>query len=277
MKDETIARCLLSSCLLAAGMEKSIAATNNGIIVNANYTAAVAANRNQNNEHTFDYSGETAVTPINSLVIAANGKGAKNTITVKGNPSLGEKDLTDVSGKALLKDARGEVLKEPAHWTIEKTKPNGSVSSGRYTLPSTTPNAGILFADKSYEAKGNDITLENVSVKNSSTTNAIFANDELSNPNGMSDTTLTFKGNNYLYTDGTKTSDKTQGNGIQLFKNHKGRYSKEIKNHTKIESEAGSNLNIYVKSGTSRGRGISITQYKGVTISTSGTSKTVVN
>lgn len=214
MKDETIARCLLSSCLLAAGMEKSIAATNNGIIVNAKYTAAVAANRNQTNEHTFDYSGETAVTPINSLVIAANGKGAKNIITVKGNPSLGEKDLTDVSGKASLKDARGEVLKEPAHWTIEKIRATGSVNGGRYTLSSSVQSAGILFADKTYEAKGNDITLENVSVKNSSSTDAIFANDTLTTPYGMSDTTLTFKGNNYLYTDGTKTGDKTQGNGI---------------------------------------------------------------
>lgn len=277
MKDETIARCLLSSCLLAAGMEKSIAATNNGIIVNANHTAAVAANRNQINAHTLDYSGATAVKPINSLVIAANGKGAKNIITVKGNPSLGEKDLTDVSGKVSLKDARGEVLKEPAHWTIEKIRATGSVNGGRYTLSSGVQNAGILFADKTYDAKGNDITLENVSVKNSSTTNAIFANDELSNPLGMSDTTLTFKGNNYLYTDSTKTSDKTQGNGIQIFKNDKNKYSQGYKNHTKIESEAGSNLNIYVKSGTLRGRGISITQYKGVTINTSRSSKTVVN
>ncbi|WP_308028570.1 autotransporter outer membrane beta-barrel domain-containing protein [Neisseria bergeri] len=277
MKNETIARCLLSSCLLALGMEKSIAATNNGIIVNANYTAAVAANRNQNNEQTLDYSGETAVKPINSLVIAANGKGAKNIITVKGNPSLGEKDLTDVSGKASLKDARGEVLKEPAHWTIEKTKPNGSVSSGRYTLPSTAPNAGILFADKTYEAKGNDITLENVSVKNSSSKDAVFANDTLTNPYGMSDTTLTFKGNNYLYTDGTKAGRQDALNGIQIFKNNQTRLPSGTKNHTKIESEAGSNLNIYVKSGHTRGRGISITQYKDVTISTSGTSKTVVN
>ncbi|WP_304666708.1 autotransporter outer membrane beta-barrel domain-containing protein [Neisseria bergeri] len=278
MKDETIARCLLSSCLLAAGMEKSIAATNNGIIERPNHTAAVAANRNQTNEHTFDYSGETAVTPINSLVIAANGKGAKNIITVKGNPSLGEKDLTDVSGEALLKDARGEVLKEPAHWTIEKIRATGSVNGGRYTLPSTVENAGILFADKSYEAKGNDITLENVSVKNSSSKNAIFANDTLTASGlGMSDTTLTFKGNNYLYTDGTKTGSSDALNGIQIFKNDKNKYLQGYKNHTKIELEAGSNLNIYVKSGTLRGRGISITQYKNVTINTSGRQKTVVN
>uniref|UniRef100_UPI00272CFDB1 pertactin-like passenger domain-containing protein n=1 Tax=Neisseria viridiae TaxID=2830648 RepID=UPI00272CFDB1 len=277
MKDETIARCLLSSCLLAAGMEKSIAATNNGIIVNANYTAAVAANRNQINEHTLDYSGETAVKPINSLVIAAYGKGAKNIITVKGNPSLGEKDLKDANGEVSLKDARGEVLKEPAHWTIEKIRATGQVSGGRYTLSSGAQNAGILFADKSYEAKGNDITLENVSVKNSFTTNAVFANDTLTNPYGMSDTTLTFKGNNYLYTDGTRTGSSDALNGIQLFKNNQTKYSAGYKNHTKIESEAGSNLNIYVKSGRTRGRGISITQYKNVTISTSGTSKTVVN
>ncbi|WP_304678335.1 autotransporter outer membrane beta-barrel domain-containing protein [Neisseria bergeri] len=278
MKDETIARCLLSSCLLAAGMEKSIAATNNGIIERPNHTAAVAANRDQTNEHTFDYSGETAVTPINSLVIAANGKGAKNIITVKGNPSLGEKDLTDVSGEALLKDARGEVLKEPAHWTIEKIRATGSVNGGRYTLPSTVENAGILFADKSYEAKGNDITLENVSVKNSSSKNAIFANDTLTASGlGMSDTTLTFKGNNYLYTDGTKTGSSDALNGIQIFKNDKNKYLQGYKNHTKIELEAGSNLNIYVKSGTLRGRGISITQYKNVTINTSGRQKTVVN
>ncbi len=274
MKNETIARCLLSSCLLAAGMEKSIAASGT-ILEKPNYTAAIAT-KNQTNEHTFDYSGETAVKPINSLVIAAYEKGAKNTITVKGNPTLGEKDLTDVSGKASLKDARGEVLKEPAHWTIEKIRATGQVSGGRYTLSSGAHNAGILFADKSYEAKGNDITLENVSVKNSFSSDAVFANDTLSNPYGMSDTTLTFKGNNYLYTDG-KAGDKTQGNGIQLFKNNQTKYPTETKNHTKIESEAGSNLNIYVKSGTSRGRGISITQYKGVTISTSGPRKTVVN
>ncbi|WP_304716906.1 hypothetical protein [Neisseria viridiae] len=274
MKNETIARCLLSSCLLAAGTEKSIAATKGTIKEERTYTAAIAT-RNQTNEHTFDYSGETAVKPINSLVIAANGKGAKNIITVKGNPSLGEKDLTDANGEALLKDARGEVLKEPAHWTIEKIRATGQVSGGRYTLSSGAQNAGILFADKSYEAKGNDITLENVSVKNSSSSNAVFANDELSNPYGMSDTTLTFKGNNYLYTDGTKS--KNEGNGIQLFKNNKTRLPSGTKNHTKIESEAGSNLNIYVQSGSTRGRGISITQYKDVIISTLGTSKTVVN
>ncbi|WP_304672655.1 autotransporter outer membrane beta-barrel domain-containing protein, partial [Neisseria bergeri] len=206
------------------------------------------------------------------------GKGAKNIITVKGNPSLGEKDLTDVSGEALLKDARGEVLKEPAHWTIEKIRATGSVNGGRYTLPSTVENAGILFADKSYEAKGNDITLENVSVKNSSSKNAIFANDTLTASGlGMSDTTLTFKGNNYLYTDGTKTGSSDALNGIQIFKNDKNKYLQGYKNHTKIELEAGSNLNIYVKSGTLRGRGISITQYKNVTINTSGRQKTVVN
>lgn len=275
MKDETIARCLLSSCLLAAGMEKSIAASGT-ILVKPNHTAAIAT-RNQINEHTLDYSGETAVKPINSLVIAAYGEGAKNIITVKGNPSLGEKDLKDANGEASLKDARGEVLKEPAHWTIEKTKPIMSVSSGRYTLSSGAQNAGILFADKSYDAKGNNITLENVSVKNSSSKDAVFANDTLTNPYGMSDTTLTFKGNNYLYTDGTKAGSQDALNGIQIFKNNDTRYSKEIKNHTKIESEAGSNLNIYVKSGRTRGRGISITQYKGVTISTSGSRKTVVN
>uniref|UniRef100_UPI00272A1416 pertactin-like passenger domain-containing protein n=1 Tax=Neisseria viridiae TaxID=2830648 RepID=UPI00272A1416 len=275
MKDETIARCLLSSCLLAAGMEKSIAATKGTIKEERTYTAAIAG-RNQTNEHTFDYSGK-AVTPINSLVIAAYDKGAKNTITVKGNPSLGEKDLTDANGEASLKDARGEVLKEPAHWTIEKIRPTGQVSGGRYTLSSGAQNAGILFADKSYEAKGNDITLENVSVKNSSSKDAVFANDTLTNPYGMSDTTLTFKGNNYLYTDGTKAGRQDALNGIQIFKNNQTRLPSGTKNHTKIESEAGSNLNIYVKSGHTRGRGISITQYKDVTISTSGTSKTVVN
>lgn len=179
MKDETIARCLLSGCLLAAGMEKSIAASGT-ILEKPNYTAAIA-NRNQTNEHTCNYSGETVVKPINSLVIAAYGKGAVNTITVKGNPSVGEKDLKDASGEASLKDARGEVLKEPVHWTIEKTKPIGQVSSGRYTLSSSVASAGILFADKSYEGK-NNITLENVSVKNSSSTNAIFANDSVVKP-----------------------------------------------------------------------------------------------
>ncbi|WP_301002879.1 pertactin-like passenger domain-containing protein, partial [Neisseria polysaccharea] len=277
MKDETIARCLLSGCLLALGMEKSIAATKGTIKEERNYTAAIAG-KNQTNEHTFDYSGETAVTPINSLVIAAYGEGAKNTITVKGNPSVGEKDLKDASGEASLKDARGEVLKEPAHWTIEKTKPIGQVNGGRYTLSSSVASAGILFADKTYKAKGNDITLENVSVKNTSSKHAIHANDTLAaNGFGMSDTTLTFKGNNYLYTDGTKTSDKTEGNGIQLFKNNGTKQSTETKNHTKIESEAGSNLNIYVKSGTSKGRGIGVTQYKDVTINTSGSRKTVIN
>ncbi|MBS0040002.1 autotransporter outer membrane beta-barrel domain-containing protein [Neisseria sp. Marseille-Q1983] len=273
MKDETIARCLLSGCLLALGMEKSIAASGT-ILEKNNYTAAIAG-KNQTNEHTFDYSGETAVKPINSLVIAAYGKGAVNTITVKGNPSVGEKDLKDASGEASLKDARGEVLKEPAHWTIQKEKPVGYVSSGRYKLQSSVANAGILLADLSYEGK-NNITLENVSVKNTSSQNAIFANDTL-DPRGMSDTTLTFKGNNYLYTDGTKTSYKTEMNGIQLLKNNKNLQPKETKNHTKIESEAGSNLNIYVQSGTSKGRGIGVTQYRGVIINTSGPRKTVIN
>ena len=134
-----------------------------------------------------------------------------------------------------------------------------------------------MLADKSYEGK-NNITLENVSVKNTSSKNAIHANDTLTASGfGMSDTTLTFKGNNYLYTDGTKTSDKTQGNGIQLLKNNRTKQHTETKNHTKIESEAGSNLNIYVKSGTSKGRGIGVTQYKDVIINTSGPRKTVIN
>ena len=275
MKDETIARCLLSSCLLAAGMEKSIAASGT-ILEKPNYTAVIA-NRNQTNEHTFDYSGETAVKPINSLIIAAYGKGAVNTITVKGNPSVGEKDLKDASGEASLKDVRGEVLKEPAHWTIQKEKPVGYVNGGRYTLQSSVENAGILLADKSYEGK-NNITLENVSVKNTSSRNAIFANDTLTSSGfGMSDTTLTFKGNNYLYTDGSKVTAKTEMNGIWLLKNNKNLQPKETKNHTKIESEAGSNLNIYVQSGTSKGRGIGVTQYRDVIINTSGPRKTVIN
>ncbi|HHK5577168.1 TPA: hypothetical protein ACQUH6_001994 [Neisseria polysaccharea] len=272
MKDETIARCLLSGCLLAAGMEKSIAASGT-ILEKPNYTAVIA-NRNQTNEHIFDYSGETAVKPINSLIIAAYGKDAKNTITVKGNPSVGEKDLKDANGEASLKDARGEVLKEPAHWTIQKEKPVGYVSSGRYKLQSSVANAGILLADLSYEGK-NNITLENVSVKNTSSQNAIFANDTL-DPRGMSDTTLTFKGNNYLYT-GSKVTAKTEMNGIWLLKNDGTGQRTETKNHTKIESEAGSNLNIYVQSGTSKGRGIGVTQYKDVIISTSGPRKTVIN
>lgn len=275
MKDETIARCLLSGCLLALGMEKSIAATKGTIKEERNYTAAIA-NRNQTNEHTFDYSGETAVKPINSLVIAAYGKGAVNTITVKGNPSVGEKDLKDANGKASLKDARGEVLKEPAHWTIQKEKTAGYVSSGRYKLQSSVANAGILLADQNYEGK-NNITLENVSVKVINSKNAIFANDTLTDPHGMSDTTLTFKGNNYLYTDGSRVTNKDEMNGIQLLKNNKNLQPKETKNHTKIESEAGSNLNIYVQSGTSKGRGIGVTQYKDVIINTSGPRKTVIN
>lgn len=274
MKNETIARCLLSGCLLAAGMEKSIAASGT-ILEKPNHTAAIA-NRNQTNEHTFDYSGETAVKPINSLIIAAYGKDAKNTITVKGNPSVGEKDLKDANGEASLKDARGEVLKEPAHWTIQKEKPAGYVSSGRYKLQSSVANAGILLADQNYEGK-NNITLENVSVKVINSGHAIHANDTLTDPHGMSDTTLTFKGNNYLYTDGSKVTDKAELNGIVLLKNNKNISSKETKNHTKIESEAGSNLNIYVKSGTSKGRGIAVTQYKDVIISTSGPRKTVIN
>ncbi|HFC6361392.1 TPA: pertactin-like passenger domain-containing protein, partial [Neisseria lactamica] len=66
-------------------------------------------------------------------------------------------------------------------------------------------------------------------------------------------------------------------NGIQLLKNNKNLQLKETKNHTKIESEAGSNLNIYVQSGTSKGRGIGVTQYRDVIINTSGPRKTVIN
>ncbi|HFC6357372.1 hypothetical protein [Neisseria lactamica] len=150
----------------------------------------------------------------------------------------------------------------------------GYVSSGRYKLQSSVANAGILLADLSYEGK-NNITLENVSVKNTSSQNAIFANDTL-DPHGMSDTTLTFKGNNYLYT-GSKVTAKTEMNGIWLLKNNKNLQLKETKNHTKIESEAGSNLNIYVQSGTSKGRGIGVTQYRDVIINTSGPRKTVIN
>ena len=168
-------------------------------------------------------------------------------------------------------------MKAPAHWTIVKDKPRGYVSANRYTLNNTAENAGFLLADESYKGH-NDITLENVSIKTISSKHSIFANQQLnSNYRGISDTTITFKGTNYLFTDGSKSPNNTEMNGIEMLKNDPNKYTGKQYSHTYIKSEPGSTLNIYTTTGTSKGRGIGITQYRDMSITNTGTKTTTIN
>lgn len=92
----------------------------------------------------------------------------------------------------------------------------------------------------------------------------MFANQTLDTPNGMSDTTITFKGNNFLYEDGGK-SRADEKDAVHFHKNSDripGKPTANIISHTKFVSEAGSALNVYVKSGVSKTRGVGVTQYK---------------
>lgn len=132
-----------------------------------------------------------------------------------------------------------------------------------YLGSNKTGTGAVTLGDRSYTGK-NQITFENTSIKSVSSDKVMFANQTLDSPSGMSDTTITFKGNNFLYQDGAKASGPER-DAIHFYKNEMTAGLKEkanIPSHTKIVSEAGSTLNMYVKSGHVKSRGIGVTQYK---------------
>ena len=238
---------LLILTFLLLNTEKSFSATPGQVIERPNYTAVVATKNQENKGKVLDYSEKDK--PINSLVVAAS----------------------------KWKNFDGTEVKAPAHWTIVKDKAIGQVHAGRYTLSSSVSSAGFLLADRSYKGH-NDITLENVSIKTINSRFSIFGNQTLSaNGFGMSDTTITFKGTNYLFTDGSKAGDKTEINGIEFLKNDRTLFNGKQYSHTHIKLEKDSTLNIYTTSGTSKGRGIGITHYKDVIIKNTGPRRTVIN
>lgn len=238
------------------------------------FTAVVATKNQENKGKVLDYSAKDE--PINALVVAAYE--GKNEVTVKGNGTISDTiaNQTDVAASK-WKNFDGTEVKAPAHWTIVKDKPIGYVSANRYRLQSAAENAGFLLADNSYKGH-NDITLENVSIKTINSRHSIFGNQTLTTDGkGMSDTTITFKGTNYLFTDGSKVTNKPEMNGIEFLKNDNTLMNAPTKSHTHIKLEKDSTLNIYTVSGTSKARGIGTTHYRNVNIKNTGTRTTVIN
>lgn len=222
------------------------------------YVAAIAT-AGQENHHTFDYS--TSTTPINAFIVAANG--GKSDVTIKGDATVGDKVVPN------MKTFDGTDVLEPKNWIIVKERGTGSVTNNgkgkaKYSLGSNKTDTGtVTLADKSWTGE-NKITFENTSIKGVGSDKVMFANQTLDTPNGMSDTTITFKGNNFLYEDGGK-SRADEKDAVHFQKNlHRipGNPSADIISHTKFVSEPGSALNMYVKSGPGKSRGIGVTQYK---------------
>ncbi len=168
-----------------------------------------------------------------------------------------------------MKNFDGTDVLEPKNWTIVKERGTGSVTNNgkgkaKYSLGSNKTDTGtVTLADKSWTGE-NKITFENTSIKGVGSDKVMFANQTLDTPNGMSDTTITFKGNNFLYEDGGK-SRADEKDAVHFHKNSDripGKPTANIISHTKFVSEAGSALNVYVKSGVSKTRGVGVTQYK---------------
>lgn len=239
------------------------------------FTAVVATKNQENKGKVLDYSAKDE--PINALVVAAYE--GKNEVTVKGNGTISDTiaNQTDVAASK-WKNFDGTEVKAPAHWTIVKDKPIGYVSANRYRLQSAAENAGFLLADNSYKGH-NDITLENVSIKTINSRHSIFGNQTLTTDGkGMSDTTITFKGTNYLFTDGSKVTNNPEMNGIELLKSDNTLMNAPgQKSHTHIKLEKDSTLNIYTVSGTTKARGIGTTHYRNVNITNTGPRRTVIN
>ena len=261
--------------LLLVQATTGASATDGAIVVKPNFTAVVATKNQENKGKVLDYSAKDE--PINALVVAAYE--GKNEVTVKGNGTISDTiaNQTDVAASK-WKNFDGTEVKAPAHWTIVKDKPIGYVSANRYKLQSSAENAGLLLADNSYKGH-NDITLENVSIKTINSRHSIFGNQTLTTDGkGMSDTTITFKGTNYLFTDGSKVTNNPEMNGIGLLKSDNTLMNAPgQKSHTHIKLEKDSTLNIYTVSGTSKGRGIGITQYRNVNINNTGSRTTIIN
>ena len=274
MKYKEFSLYLLAISIVINSFSTNVLAAEGKILEKRTYTAVVAAKREENKGKVLDYSEKDK--QINSLVVAAYE--GKNEVTVKGNGTVSDTiaNQTDVAASK-WKNFDGTEVKAPEPWTIVKEKPIGYLNANRYKLESSAENAGLLLADKSYKGH-NDITLENVSIKTISSRHSIFGNQTLlSDGKGMSDTTITFKGTNYLFTDGSKVTNKPEMNGIELLKSDNTLMNTPTKSHTYIKLEKDSTLNIYTVSGTAKGRGIGITQYRSVNIKNTGSRTTIIN
>ncbi|WP_118811379.1 autotransporter outer membrane beta-barrel domain-containing protein [Haemophilus haemolyticus] len=260
--------------LLVQATTGESAAVDGQVLEKQRFTAVVATKNQENKGKVLDYSAKDE--PINALVVAAYE--GKNEVTVKGNGTISDTiaNQTDVAASK-WKNFDGTEVKAPEHWTIVKEKPIGYVSANRYKLQSSAENAGLLLADESYKGH-NDITLENVSIKTINSRHSIFGNQTSSTSGrGMSDTTITFKGTNYLFTDASKVTNKDEINGIEFLKNDNTLFNGKQYSHTHIKLEKDSTLNIYTVSGTTKARGIGTTHYKNVNIKNTGTRTTVIN
>ena len=201
----------------------------------------------------FDYTKRT--TPLNGFVIAA--QGGENTLTIKGDPTL----VDDLNRPKYLD---GSQPKKPAHLTIDVKSELGTIEAadGDYVYETRnealkyilTPG-GLAFSDLSNTGK-NHVTLENVSIANHIGDSAIFINDQnnVDIAEGSADTNITLKGHTYLRTDGAIVPSKER-NGIAVYKNTR------EGSKTTVTMDKDSSLDIYVKSGSFKSRGIGITHY----------------
>ncbi|EEZ76766.1 TPA: hypothetical protein ACFP4U_001276 [Neisseria lactamica] len=139
--------------------------------------------------------------------MAANG--GKSDVTIKGDATVGDKVVPN------MKNFDGTDVLEPKNWIIVKERGTGSVTNNgkgkaKYSLGSNKTDTGtVTLADKSWTGE-NKITFENTSIKGVGSNTVMFANQTLDTPNGMSDTTITFKGNNFLYEDGANHAVMTR-------------------------------------------------------------------
>ena len=210
--------------------------------------------KNNSNYH-FIYSkqGETESENVeekkyNSIVISAYG--GENTVNIK-NTTL-ESNVE-----------REEVRSNDQEIYLN---PTSNSEKGRAT------SASLDFADLSNEGK-NNITLENLNINNNVYENSILSNDQsnIDLKEGSAHTTINIKGVNNIYTSGTKGS-YDEYNGISVWKNT------EVASETYINSDKDSTLNITVKSGKNKSRGISSTQYKEIyTASSNDAHKVIMN
>ena len=238
----------------------SIAQATDGLIEEKPEYTFVYAGKDQVNTLSpdrFDYSKRT--TPINGFVIAA--QGGENTLTIKGDPTL----VDDVNRPKYLD---GSQPKKPANLTIDVKSELGTIvaADGDYVYETRnekikdilTPG-GLAFSDLSNTGK-NHVTLENVSIANHIGDSAIFINDQNNEAiaEGSADANITLKGHTYLRTDGSIVPSKER-NGIAVYKNTR------EGSKTTVTMDKDSSLDIYVKSGSFKSRGIGITHYYDIT------------
>ncbi|WP_315524205.1 autotransporter outer membrane beta-barrel domain-containing protein [Fusobacterium massiliense] len=206
------------------------------LIINAEKSFSEIKN-NSNYHFIYSKQGETERENIeggkyNSIVISAFG--GENIVNIKN---------TTIESNT----EREEVRSDDQEIYIN---PTSNSEAGRAT------SASLAFADLSNEEK-NNITLENININNNVYENSILSNDQsnVDSKEGSAHTTINIKGVNNIYTSGTKGS-YDEYNGIAIWKNT------DVTSEAYINSDKDSTLNITVKSGKNKSRGISSTQYK---------------